>query len=387
MNSIPSKERVEEELTYVAVEVGEDVGEDEVVSYLVPLLAADASSSSSSSLSQTPPLSDDDDVVGRNIEDEEVEAVEDADRAADVVAARGSGERSAARATDEDTLEGSRESTAHTSRLTNEEEGSADDEGVEANWSGDVQGTTDADNGGGGGDGEGPEGNRDEEVNAPASDEDEKAEDVDDDDRHHHYHPTRGVEAGSTNYANAFPHSRVKEILKYEGSSSIVSRDAAAAACEAVALLMRDLVAMAAAETTRKNRKTISYDDVARVAQLLDRFSFLADVVPPAPPASSAASTFSPGKSIVVGSHLPSSFSADGGGGASRKKVTNAASRSKSVQGQRGRPHGASPAAASGAEKSAAARSKTTHARVMLSAKPQGVHPQPGGMRQSTLRF
>ncbi|CCW66547.1 unnamed protein product [Phytomonas sp. Hart1] len=37
----------------------------------------------------------------------------------------------------------------------------------------------------------------------------------------------------------------------------------------------------AAAEAARSGRKTISYDDVSRLAQIFDRFSFLQDVLPP----------------------------------------------------------------------------------------------------------
>lgn len=91
-----------------------------------------------------------------------------------------------------------------------------------------------------------------------------------------------------TDYANAFALSRVRELLKYDGCSSVVARDAAVTAGEAVALLLRDLTQAAAAEAQRRNRKTVTYDDVARVAQLFDRFSFLSEVLPPSRGATAA---------------------------------------------------------------------------------------------------
>jgi histone H3/H4 len=190
--------------------------------------------------------------------------------------------------------------------------------------------------------------------------------------------------SSSFSYTNAFALSRVKELLKFEGSSSIVSKDAAAAACEAVALLTRDLVTVAAAEASRKNRKTITYDDVARVAQLLDRFSFLAEVVPPAPSSVSGAA-LGAGKTIVLGSSARSS-AGSGVSARAKRETRNTSSRSESVQ-DRARAHDVSTTSSAGTLGSSVARSKTAHARVTHSSTGQGVHPQPGGMRQATLRF
>ncbi|KAK7200737.1 hypothetical protein NESM_000131700 [Novymonas esmeraldas] len=186
-----------------------------------------------------------------------------------------------------------------------------------------------------------------------------------------------GAGSSASGYVNAFAHSRVKELLKYEGSSSIISKDAASAACEAVALLTRDLVTVAAAEAARRHRKTVTYDDVARVAQLLDRFSFLADVVPPVP---APASTLATGTSIVVGDRVRSSATAE----------ANHAARPHSNSHVRGRSAharvGGGPAGGNGASPPAASttRSTTAHTRGGVPA----LHPLPGtGLRQATLRF
>lgn len=87
----------------------------------------------------------------------------------------------------------------------------------------------------------------------------------------------------SDDLTGVFPTSRVKDLLKYEGSSSVVSRDACLAASEAVALILRDLAKCAAAEAQRRHRKTVTYEDIARTAQMLDRFAYLSEVVPPLP--------------------------------------------------------------------------------------------------------
>ncbi|GET92296.1 hypothetical protein, conserved [Leishmania tarentolae] len=178
------------------------------------------------------------------------------------------------------------------------------------------------------------------------------------------------------NYVNAFAHNRVKELLKFEGSSSIISKDAVSAASEAVALLTRDLVAMAAREATRRHRKTVAYEDIARVVQLLDRFSFLAEVVPPV--AASSSNALRAGGSIVLGNNV---HSAEAPSSSSPTKRHGAPPvRSRSAHGLPGRSalqsHGESPTTAT--------RAKTAHMRTLGAA----AHPKPGaGLRQATLRF
>ncbi|CCW60637.1 unnamed protein product [Phytomonas sp. EM1] len=92
----------------------------------------------------------------------------------------------------------------------------------------------------------------------------------------------RATAAARVDWTALFPLNRVREILRCEGGSSIISREAANAAGEAAALLLRDMAKAAAGEAVRSGRKTITYDDVSRLAQLFDRFSFLLDVIPPA---------------------------------------------------------------------------------------------------------
>ncbi|KAG5493971.1 hypothetical protein JKF63_01803 [Porcisia hertigi] len=190
-----------------------------------------------------------------------------------------------------------------------------------------------------------------------------------------------GGASDASNFVNAFAHSRVKALLKYEGSSSIISKDATMAACEAVALLTRDLVTMATGEATRRHRKTVTYEDVARVVQLLDRFSFLTEVVPPV--AASSRGTLTAGRPIVVGSNKHSATSMSIKSGARRRGEP--AVRSRSVHGRAGR----NASQHTHESLSGAARSKTAHARVLGAAAQQPVlHTQPGsGLRQATLRF
>ncbi|CBZ30342.1 conserved hypothetical protein [Leishmania mexicana MHOM/GT/2001/U1103] len=182
-------------------------------------------------------------------------------------------------------------------------------------------------------------------------------------------------------YVNAFAHSRVKELLKYEGSSSIISKDAISAVSEAVALLTRDLVATAAGEATRRHRKTVTYEDIARVAQLLDRFSFLAEVVPPV--AAFSSNALGAGSSIVVGSSVHSAATPSSSRGTKRHGEPLVRSRSA-----HGRP-GKDALQTLGESPPAATRSKTAHVRVFGAAAHRStVHPQPGaGLRQATLRF
>lgn len=152
-------------------------------------------------------------------------------------------------------------------------------------------------------------------------------------------------------FISAFHHSRVRELLKFDGSSGIVSKEATFAATEAVALMLRDLTKMAVEEAARRHRKTISYDDISRVVQLIDRFSFLSDALPPPAAASSAT------EGVVLGS---SSSTRDGtvGHGAGRRHP---------------------PRAKSGA--------RPTSSRVAPPTRGPATHRPTPTLRQSTLRF
>lgn len=109
--------------------------------------------------------------------------------------------------------------------------------------------------------------------------------------------------SGHEDYTAAFPVSRVKDLLRYEGSSTIISRDACLTASEAVALILRDMAKAAAAEAQRRNRKTVNYDDVAKTVHLFDRFAYLAEVVPAvaASPLGTHGSGTVPARSVVIG--------------------------------------------------------------------------------------
>ncbi|ORC93629.1 uncharacterized protein TM35_000015060 [Trypanosoma theileri] len=101
------------------------------------------------------------------------------------------------------------------------------------------------------------------------------------------FHPG-GSSAASPNAAagggrSTFPLSRVRELLKFHGLSSIVAKDAALTASDAVVLMLRDFTRLAAAEAERQQRKTVTYTDVARVVHYFDRFSFLSDIIPQPP--------------------------------------------------------------------------------------------------------
>ncbi|EKF39327.1 hypothetical protein MOQ_000448 [Trypanosoma cruzi marinkellei] len=93
-----------------------------------------------------------------------------------------------------------------------------------------------------------------------------------------------------------FPLSRVRELLKFHSSSTIVAKDAALVAGEAVALMLQDLTRLAVAEAERQRRRTVTYVDVARVVHHFDRFSFLSDIIPPVPVVASGP------KAVAVGS-------------------------------------------------------------------------------------
>lgn len=351
--------------------VDPDVEGDEVASFLVPRLAAYAappsSGSSSSRASEDGDMEDDGDAAEARRALESHAMAEEDHRAASGSHGRDSGERSAAHVTDDARASAELAGVAPWAQTTEDLPSRAYDpflterDAEEA----EVVGYQDDD-----ADALDTDGDADEELAEGGAGALRQA---------------RAEHGAASSFVNAFAHNRVKELLKYEGSSSIISKDAAAAACEAVALLTRDLVAMAAGEASRRHRKTVTYDDVARMAQLLDRFSYLADVVPPVPVPTSSLSA---GKSIVVGSHVHGSPATAGTG--SRKRTNDAAPRSRSAQERSvaGRLRGAGVAqpAATGA---AAARSKTAHPRLPgVAGHTVSVHPQPGGgLRQATLRF
>lgn len=83
----------------------------------------------------------------------------------------------------------------------------------------------------------------------------------------------RGTEDGLALY-------RVRELLRYEGSSTILSKDGVSMIAEAVGLIIQDLIRSAAEMAKRRRRRRVTAREIAQVISLYDRFSFLADVVP-----------------------------------------------------------------------------------------------------------
>ncbi|AYU82569.1 hypothetical protein, conserved [Leishmania donovani] len=343
-----------------------DEGEEELASYLVPRLATYAPSTSplSSSLASQ---------VG------EADGAAEEDHALPLSRQLGgsgsqawdSGERSAAHAIEDDTVEGVALRASH--GLPMQSSASPDEEAQANAGSGLDPFLTEMD-------AEDVDDWREEDEHDADEYDEEEADNTDAPPQTRSGTRRRGASA-VPNYVNAFAHSRVKELLKYEGSSSIISKDAISAVSEAVALLTRDLVAMAAGEATKRHRKTVTYEDIARVAQLLDRFSFLAEVLPPV--AASSSNALGAGNSIVIGSSAHSA--AIPGSSSGTRRHGDPSVRSRSAHGCPGRNAlqnlGESPPAS--------ARSKTAHVGVLgAAAHRSAVHPQPGaGLRQATLRF
>lgn len=75
---------------------------------------------------------------------------------------------------------------------------------------------------------------------------------------------------------------RVRDLLHYEGSSSILSKDAVAGVSAAVALILQDLVRTSAEFASRRHRQRVTAREMAHVISLYDRFAFLSDVIPAA---------------------------------------------------------------------------------------------------------
>jgi histone H3/H4 len=88
---------------------------------------------------------------------------------------------------------------------------------------------------------------------------------------------------GSKSKAPEFAISRIKKLMKLDtsGGPVMVSNETAAIVGRTAALFLEDLVRAAVEETKRRDRKTLSYDDIAMVVSQLDRFAFLGDVIPP----------------------------------------------------------------------------------------------------------
>jgi hypothetical protein len=92
-----------------------------------------------------------------------------------------------------------------------------------------------------------------------------------------------------------FAISRIKALFKFANEASmremgsetqcLLSTEAAATLSEALELMIGDMVTAGLGETQRKDKKTLTYDDISFVVSQLDRYSFLSDVVPPHPTA------------------------------------------------------------------------------------------------------
>lgn len=95
---------------------------------------------------------------------------------------------------------------------------------------------------------------------------------------------------GTGNAAPHFAVSRIKALFKFGHEATlgetnaqtqcVLSTDAAVTLSEAIELMLTDFVTASVAETQRKDKKTLSYDDVSFVVSHLDRFAFLSDTLP-----------------------------------------------------------------------------------------------------------
>ncbi|RNF05827.1 uncharacterized protein Tco025E_07696 [Trypanosoma conorhini] len=120
-----------------------------------------------------------------------------------------------------------------------------------------------------------------------------------------------------------FPLSRVRELLKFHSDFSIVAKDAAVVAGEAVTLMLQDLARLAAAEAERHRRKRVTYADVARVVHYFDRYSFLTGAVPTVPAVASVAKAVAVAPATSSGAEAkPSRGVAREGMGRTMSKVT-----------------------------------------------------------------
>lgn len=114
------------------------------------------------------------------------------------------------------------------------------------------------------------------------------------------------VLSSSSSSSPHFAISRIKALFKFANDASmgemgvttqcILSTEAAVTLSEALELMVGDLVTAGLSETQRKDKKTLTYDDVSFAAANLDRYAFLGEVLPPHPsagrkPTSAAATT------------------------------------------------------------------------------------------------
>lgn len=89
----------------------------------------------------------------------------------------------------------------------------------------------------------------------------------------------------------SFPAQRIRYLLRYEGSSSVISKDALEMVSAAVVLMVKDLTRSSAEIATRRQRRRVTSDEVGHAVSTFDRFSFLSDVIPPSSVQSPAAAT------------------------------------------------------------------------------------------------
>lgn len=170
----------------------------------------------------------------------------------------------------------------------------------------------------------------------------------------------------SADRSNAFATSRVKELLKFDGSSTLLSREAVGATTEAVALMLQDVVRLACQEASRRGKKTLTYDDIARAVQLYDRLSYLSDVLPVAVGSAGGEVQKSTTKALSSGAVAPAAASST--------------ARHSSLKGQ--------PSHQLAKRPTRTAKSGTRNSNPTSSSSAGGVHPKfYGGMRQETLRF
>lgn len=111
--------------------------------------------------------------------------------------------------------------------------------------------------------------------------------------------PQRSSDGQGSAAPTPFALSRLKALFRHScetsratraGPQVVLTTEAASVLAEATALMIKDLVNASAAETLRREKKTVAYDDVSFVVSQLDRYSFLSDILPHfAPPSRSNA--------------------------------------------------------------------------------------------------
>ncbi|KAI9164571.1 DNA-directed DNA polymerase epsilon, subunit C [Blastocladiella emersonii ATCC 22665] len=83
--------------------------------------------------------------------------------------------------------------------------------------------------------------------------------------------------------ATVFPVSRIKKIIKEDQDVEVVSQEAVFLIAKAAEMFLEKLAWEACQTAEGEKRKMVQYRDVVRVAESVDEFFFLEDILPEAP--------------------------------------------------------------------------------------------------------